>query len=222
MAAKKQQQKIEFLKREVTGTGACRKIRSKDMVPAILYGPDYKQGVPGTVSLRAIAPIANSEFRETTVIDLTMPDGKMCSALIRDVQRHPLSLRLNHIDFYQLVKGHKIKVEVPVTVINKDIAPGVKLGGMLNQSVRLIAIEVQPNEIPEDIIVDVKDLAMGAEIFVKDLKLPEGAECLTSPDAIVLHISQPKAAAEEEAPVEEEGVKEVEVLAKGKASKEEE
>ncbi len=220
MAAKKQQQKIEFTKREMTGTGACRKIRSKDMVPVILYGPEYKQGLTGTVSARAIAPIANGEFRETTVIELGLPDGKVCSALIRDVQRHPLTLRLRHIDFYQVLKGHKIKVEVPISVINKELAPGVKLGGMVNQSMRIIAMEIQPNDIPEEIVVDVKDLDMGAEIFVKDLKLPEGAECLSSPDSIVLHISQHKV--EEEAATAEEEVKEVEVVAKGKAIKEEE
>ena len=122
MAAKKQQHKIEFTLREKTGTGACRKIRSKDMVPAVLYGPEHKLGLAGMVSARAVAPIANSGARETTVIELAMSDGKECMALIRDVQRHPISQSLRHIDFYQVLKGHKVKVEIPIKVFNKECA----------------------------------------------------------------------------------------------------
>lgn len=220
MAAKKEQLKIEFTKREMTGKGVCRKIRTKSLVPVILYGPEYKQGLPGTVSLKAIAGIANSKARETTLIELSMPEGKTCSALIRDVQRHPLSQLIRHIDFYQVLKGHKIKVEIPIRVINTELSIGVKEGGMLNQSLRLVAVEIQPSDIPEEIIVDAKDLEMGAEIFVKDLQLPKGSEWLSSPETIVLHILQPRTVSDEDT-LEENAEKEIEVVAKGKANKEE-
>lgn len=221
MAARKQQQKIEFTKREATGKGVCRKLRAKDIIPVVLYGPEFKEGLPGTVSARAIAPIANSGFRETTVIDLEISGGGSCMALIRDVQRHPLTQAIRHIDFYQILRGHKIKVEVPVRVLNKELAPGVKDGGMLNHNTRLVVMNVMPKYIPEEITVDVKELAMGGEIFVKDLQLPEEAEWVTPEETIVLHITQPRAASDDE-PEDEGETKEVEVVAKGKASKEEE
>ncbi len=169
MAAKKQQQKIEFTLREKTGTGVCRKIRAKNLVPVILYGPEHKEGLAGTVSARAIAPIANSGARETTVIELAMSDGKECMALIRDVQRHPLTQNIRHIDFYQVLKGHKIKVEIPIRVINKELAPGLKEGGLLNQITRSLFVEIKPRDIPEDIVVDIAKLEIGGEIFIKDL-----------------------------------------------------
>ncbi|MBP8683941.1 MAG: 50S ribosomal protein L25 [Synergistaceae bacterium] len=217
MAAKKQQQKIEFTIREKTGTGVCRKIRAKNLIPVILYGPEYKQGLAGTVSARAIAPIANSEARETTVIELGMSDGKECMALIRDVQRHLLTQNIRHIDFYQVLKGHKIKVEIPIRVINKELSPGIKEGGLLNQITRSLSVEIKPRDIPEDIVVDIAELMIGGEIFIKDLTLPEDCDLLTAEDTLVLHISQPRAVSETEGDLLEEGSAEVEVVAKGKA-----
>ncbi|MDD4160225.1 MAG: 50S ribosomal protein L25 [Synergistaceae bacterium] len=221
MASKKQQQKIEFTIREKTGTGVCRKIRSKDLIPVILYGPEHKQGLAGTVSARAVAPIANSEAKETTLIELMMSDGKDCTALIRDVQRHPLTQNIRHIDFYQVLKGHKIKVEIPIRVINKEMAPGVKEGGLLTQSARSLTLEIKPRDIPEDIVVDVADLNMGEEIFIKDIILPEDCDLLSAGDTLVVHITQPKAAAEtSEEEVLEAEAPEVEVVAKGKTKEE--
>jgi len=217
MAAKKQQQKIEFTIREKTGTGVCRKIREKNLIPVILYGPEYKQGLAGTVSARAIAPIANSEARETTVIELGMSDGKECMALIRDVQRHLLTQNIRHIDFYQVLKGHKIKVEIPIRVINKELEEGIKEGGLLNQITRSLSVEIKPRDIPEDIVVDIAELMIGGEIFIKDLTLPEDCDLLTAEDTLVLHISQPRAVSETEGDLLEEGSAEVEVVAKGKA-----
>ncbi|MEA4873196.1 MAG: 50S ribosomal protein L25 [Synergistaceae bacterium] len=217
MAAKKQQQKIEFTIREKTGTGVCRKIRAKNLIPVILYGPEYKQGIAGTVSARAIAPIANSEARETTVIELGMSDGKECMALIRDVQRHLLTQNIRHIDFYQVLSGHKIKVEIPIRVINKELAPGIKEGGLLNQITRSLSVEIKPRDIPEDIVVDIAELMIGGEIFIKDLTLPEDCNLLTAEDTLVVHITQPRAVSETEEDLPEAESAEVEVVAKGKA-----
>ena len=221
MAAKtKQTPKIEFTKRTATGKGTCRKLRSKDQTPVVLYGPDYKESLPGVISTRAIMPVANGSRWETTLIELDI-EGTPCSALIRDVQRHPMTQKIRHIDFYQVVKGHKIKVEIPVHIINSELSQGVKDGCLINQSTRLIAIEVEPSNIPEEITVDATPLVKGSDMFVKDLQLPEGAELLTDPDTVVLSVVEPKAFEEpvQEAAAEEETA-EVEVVAKGKASKE--
>ncbi|MEG1502237.1 MAG: 50S ribosomal protein L25 [Synergistaceae bacterium] len=214
MAAKKLNLNIEFTKREKTGTGACRKLRSKNVVPAVLYGEDFKTGLAGTVLLKTVAPIANNPHRETMVLELTLSDGTKTSALIRDVQLHPLTQQIRHIDFYEVVRGHKIKVEVPVELVNTEISKGVKDGGLLNFETRIVAIEVLPRLIPEKIEVDVKDLELGAEVFVKDLPMPEDSKLITDGDALVLHITVPKAASDD---TEEDATTEVEVVAKGKA-----
>lgn len=223
--ASKHTVKLDFTKREATGTGVCRKIRSKSLVPAVLYGPDYKEGLPGTISLKAVTPVANSGRRDTTLIELTLNDGTNAEALIRDVQRHPLTQAIRHIDLYQVLKGHKVKVEIPVRIVKAELSKGVKEdGGLLTQSTRFVLVEVQPSDIPEEIEFDASGLELGAELFVKDLQVPEGVTVLTEPDALVLHIAVPKAY-EEEAPAEAETgdeAKEPEVVAKGKAAKEKE
>lgn len=219
--AKNQTVKLDFTKREVTGTGACRKIRSKNLTPVVLYGPDYKNGLAGTVLTKAIAPVANSGHRETTLIELAINDGTTASALIRDVQRHPFTRQIRHIDLYQVLKGHKVKVEIPIRIENAEAAKGVKDGGLLTHNTRLVLVEVQPSDIPEEIVVDAKDLEMGAEVFVKDLIVPEGVAVLTAPEILVLHIAAIRSADDEPEALEEES-KEVEVVAKGKAAKEEE
>ena len=141
-------------------------------------------------------------------------------ALIRDVQRHPISQNIRHIDFYQVLRGHKIKVEIPIRVINRENAPGVKEGGLLNQITRSVSVDIKPRDIPEDIVIDVAELKLGDEIFVRDLALPEGCDLHTPADTLILQITQPRAAAE----TEEEGLEgekaEVEVVAKGKAKEE--
>lgn len=221
MASKHQTVKLDFTRREGTGKGVCRKLRSKDLVPVVLYGPDYKHGLAGTVSVRAVTPVVNSAHRETTLLELAINDGSSAFALIREVQRHPLTQRLRHMDLYQVVKGHMIKVEVPVRVVNAELSQGIKDGGVLTHTTRFVLVEVQPSDIPEEIVVDIQGLAMGAEVFVKDLALPEGVAAVTEPDVLVLHIAESKASIDEAPAVEEES-KEVEVVAKGKAAKEEE
>ena len=79
-------------------------------------------------------------------------------------------------------------------------------------------VAIQPSDIPDEIVVDAKALELGSEVFIKDLLLPEGAELLSDEDTIVLHVLQPRAASDEEEASEEPA--EVEVVAKGKASKE--
>lgn len=208
--------KVEFSEKTTMGKGVNRKLRVKQLIPVVLYGPDYKHGVAGAVSNKLIAPIANSSRRDTTVIELVMPDGKTQSALIRDVQRHPTTQRLLHLDFVQVVKGHKMKVEIPILVENKDIARGIKDGGMLDQTMRTVTIEVLPKDIPGDITIDLKDMGLGTEVFVRDLPLPESADLVSDPEQLVLHISQTRTTAAEAA---EEGTEAgvPEVVVKGKA-----
>lgn len=114
-----------------------------------------------------------------------------------------------------------MKVEIPIIVSNKDISRGIKDGGMLDQPTRTVTIEVLPKDIPSDITIDLKDMALGAELFVKDLPLPASAELVSDADLLVLQITQTRAAAAENA-AEGEASGEVPVVAKGKAKEGEE
>ncbi|MDR1885164.1 MAG: 50S ribosomal protein L25 [Synergistaceae bacterium] len=212
--------KIRFTKRESTGKGTCRKLRAGGVVPAVFYGPEYKESVVGSVEVRDISAVADSPNWETSMIDLEMPDGRVEMALLRSVQRHVVSQKILHVDLYQLLKGHKVKVAIPVRVINKDICAGVKMGGVLEQPAREVEIMVLPREIPSEIVLDAAKMAMGSEISMRDLGLPESAELLSPEDSAVLLVTRPKALAD--TPQEESGEEntEVEVVGKGKRKEE--
>jgi large subunit ribosomal protein L25 len=207
--------RIKFTGRADTGKGVCRKLRAKGVVPAVFYGPEYRDSVVGVVDLKELSHVANAPNWETNMIDLEMPDGKVEMALLRSVQRHAVSRNILHVDLYQLMKDHKVRVAIPVRVVNKDIAAGVKMGGVLEQPVREVEIMVLPREIPSEIVLDTVKMAMGSEIFVSDLKMPESAELITPMDSVVVMISRPKSMADAPETGEEETA-EVEVVGKGK------
>ena len=214
--ATKEAAKIKFSKRTDTGKGTCRKLRVDGIVPAVFYGPEYKESVVGTVGAREIGNVANAPNWETTMINLELEGGKTEMALLRKVQRHAITQNILHVDLYQLRKDHKVKVAVPVRFINKEISVGVKMGGILEQPLREVEIAVLPSEIPSEIVLDAAKMAMGDEVFVRDLQFPESVELISSEDALVLMVIRPKSM---EAAAEEEGAEEtaeVEVVGKGK------
>jgi large subunit ribosomal protein L25 len=195
-------------------------MRTRGVVPAVFYGPEYGESVVGSLELKDISRVANAPNWETSMIDLELPGGREEMALIRDVQRHAVSQRILHVDLYQLVKGHKVKVAVPVRVVNKESAPGVKMGGIFEQPAREVEIMVLPREIPSEIVIDAGQMALGGEIFVRELGLPESAELLTPEDAVVVMVARPRSM-EETAPEEAEAAPaEVEVVGKGKRKEE--
>lgn len=214
----KEAPQLTFNSREKTGTGVCRKLRVEGQVPVILYGESYKEGLSGAVALKDVVNIANGAYWETTMIKLALPEGKEEMVLLREVQRHPVSRNIQHIDLYQLIKGHKVRVSVPVRLLNKELCVGVKMGGKLEQLLRDVIIETDPQEIPGDIAVDIAKMEMGQEILMKDLIFPASAVLITPADQPVIMVTRPKSVTD--AVEETEG--EVEVVAKGKAKKSDE
>lgn len=214
--------KIKFTKREVTGKGTCRKLRVKGVVPAVFYGPEYKESLVGSVNAKELGHVANSVNWETNMIDLELPDGTVEMALLRNVQRHAITQNILHVDLYQLVKGHKVKVTVPIRVINREISAGVKMGGVFEQYLRDVEMSVLPREIPSDIEIDVAKLAIGNTVTLNDLNLPESAELSLQGDTIVVTVAKPRSMADLPEAEEAEEVTEVEVVGKGKKKDDEE
>ena len=205
--------------RETKGKEANRKVRSSGYIPCVVYGPDYLGSLPGKVKASEIGKVVASSRWETQTIQMTFPGGKDEMCLMREVQKDILNGQILHIDFVQLVKGHRINVNIPVKLVGRDECPGVKLGGVIDHLLREISMEVLPGQIPESIVIDVSTLGLGDQIQVKDLPVPEEAEVLAEPDEVVVAVMIPRGIGEDEEPETEE--KEVEVVAKGKAKDEE-
>ncbi len=213
--------KVTLEQREKSGKEYATKLRNQGYVPAVFYGSGYPESIPVMVKIKDILPAVNSGHWETFRLDVTLPNGTTEMALMRDIQKDFLNGNLLHIDFYQLVSGHKVQVKVPIDIINRETCAGVKAGGILEQLVHEVSIDVMPREIPDILTVDVRNLAIGTEVRLGDIVLPESAELLDDADSTVVLVAEPRT--EETAEVEgEEEQKEVEVLAKGKAKTQEE
>jgi large subunit ribosomal protein L25 len=196
--------------RDNGGKGVARKLRSEGRIPAVVYGHGRE---PQALSIptRELERLLDHISAESTVIDLDI-DGKGSRTLIREIQRHPFKRQILHVDFQELVAGEKITVNIPVILVG--VPDGVRMdGGVLDQVMREIEVEVDPSNIPNHIDVDVTRLTIGTSIHVGDITLPEGVESMADDDATICVVSAPRAAVEETAAeAEAEAVAEPEVI----------
>ncbi len=204
--------------REKTGKGENGRIRRAGFVPCIIYGPEIKENIKGKVNMRELERILAGHW-ETTRLNVKLPDGSEELCIIREAQRHPLTDMPLHVDFLHLVRGRKITVKIPVEVVGREDSQGVKDGGVLEFTHEL-EVETLPMSIPDVITVDVSGLNVGDAIHVKDLKLPENVEVLADPEEIVANVVTSRGVEEAEPEEEAPAAADVEVVAKGKAAKE--
>ena len=184
--------------RTATGKGAVRKLRAAGRIPAILYGQG-KESVPLAIDPRALEKVLRAGGANA-LLDLTVegrPELGSPVALVKELQRHPIRGTIVHADLYQVDLTRSVEVEVPVHLIGK--AKGIDFGGILEHSLREVALECLPRSIPASIEVDVSNMEIGDVIHVRDLVLPPGVSLVSDPDLGVVHVALP--AAEEEAPV---------------------
>jgi large subunit ribosomal protein L25 len=177
-----------------------------------------KEAVLGSVNTTQINRVLSGGHWETMRITLKLPSGSDEMCIIREVQRHPLTGRLVHIDFMRLLKDRKVTVNVPVRILGRETSPGIKDGGVL-ENLHEIEVETLPMNIPEYIDIDVSGMALGSMIHVKDLVLSGDLTILADPEEVAAIVAIPRSV-EETAPETEP--QEVEVMAKGKAAKGEE
>jgi large subunit ribosomal protein L25 len=211
--------------RDGKGKGAARTLRSQGQIPAVIYGHGRE---PQALALNArdLDKMLSHIQAESTVIEVTV-GGQTAKTLIREIQRHPIKRQILHVDFQALVAGEKVTVSIPIVL--QGIPEGVRLeGGVLDQTLREIEIEVDPSNIPDHIEYDVTNMVIGDSVHISDLKVPEGVEVLDDPETSVAVLAAPRAVIEETAavaePVEGEAgaVAEPEVIGRGKEDEDDE
>jgi large subunit ribosomal protein L25 len=151
------------------------------------------------------------------VVDL---DGAASGkALLQDVQWDTFFHQVLHVDLLRVRAGERVTVDVPIEL--RGESPGVQNGGVIEQMIHSVEIEVALDVIPDKLHVNINQLQIGDQLTIKDITdLPEGAKVLADEDDMIVHCIQP-AVEEEEAPAEEAVVGEPEVIAKGKQEEEE-
>lgn len=187
--------------RENGGKGVARKLRSEGRIPAVVYGHG-REPQALSIGTRELERLLDHISAESTVIDLDI-DGKGSRTLIREIQRHPFKRQILHVDFQELVAGEKITVNIPIILVG--VPDGVRMdGGILDQVMRELEVEVDPSNIPNHIDVDVTKLTIGSSVHVGDITLPEGVVSMEEDDATICVVSAPRAAVEEAAAAEGE------------------
>ena len=184
------------------GTGASRRLRGSGRVPGVIYGAS-QAATPIELDHNALLRHLKLEAFHASILDMAV-DGARERVLLRDFQMHPWKPQVLHVDFQRIDPTKKIHMYVPLHFMNEEISPGVKTGGgVVTHAMNEIEIQCLPDQLPEYVEVDLKDVQLNDIIHVNDLKLPDGVEPTTklkadNPPVASVHV--PKvAAAEEEA-----------------------
>ncbi len=193
--------------RSETGKGVARKLRSRGEIPAVAYGHGQETRAL-TVNALELQRLLATINPETTIIDLEVEGGETVPALIREIQRHPSRPILQHVDFFQIRAGEKLHVEVPVRLLGTPVGVSEE-GGILQEVLRELTVEVLPRNIPTVIEVDVSGMKLGDSVHVSDISVPDGA-VLNDAELVICTVSAPSAAALPEDAEAEEGVGDVE------------
>jgi large subunit ribosomal protein L25 len=177
---------LEGTLRTELGKSNVQELRRKGFVPCNLYG--------GKENVNFYAPynsflklIYNPDFFK---VEVTV-GGKQYSALIKEVQLNPVTDRINHIDFLELVSGKKVNAEIPLKFVGQS--QGVKDGGKFVQKMRKLKVKATPENLTEVIEVNIDHLELGKSVYVRDIKT-NNIEIVNSPEIPVATVDVPRAA----------------------------
>jgi len=211
-------------KRDDQGKGASRKLRRAGQVPAVVYGGD-RPPMSISVDEHALRELLKGEGGEHTIFLLKLEGSKEeRRAMIREIQKDPISGRFKHIDFIRITAGHKVHVRMPVEL--KGDCVGVRHGGRVDFVSRELQVEVLPRDMFDKFTVDISNLDVGHHISVSDLEsmLPPSARILEDSHRVVVVVETPRLVTEAEATPAGEMViteaAEPEVIRKGKVAAE--
>lgn len=205
--------------RSHTGKGAARSLRRAGRIPAVVYGHN-RAAEALTLEAAAAERLLAGLGSGTAMVDLTIEGREPVKVLVREVQRDPLRpATVLHLDLYEVRADERITVEVPIRLTG--IPDGVRNhGGVLDHLMHKLAIRVFPADLPDRVEVDVTALAIGHQVFVRDLVVPR-AEILADPKLPVCTVVPPRTEQEETPAVEEAAaLAEPELIRKPKADEE--
>lgn len=145
----------------------AKKLRKQGITPAVVYSKKFaNQNIQvNTIEFFKLYRDAGN----THVIDLNI-DGKSQPTLVHELEIHPVTHRIVHIDFLAVDLKEDVQADVPVRIINKDKCPGVKVGGVLNIALESLEVVSKPDNIPDAILIDAINLDFDGVVYISDLK----------------------------------------------------
>ncbi len=196
--------------RTETGKGPNRRLRATGMVPAVIYGTG-QEPVMVSLNFRELEKALKKPNAETNLFNLE-GEGKKVTAVIRELQRDPLTRRFLHVDLLRVAMDQEAEFEVPIHPVGTPI--GVREGGMMETHLRSIVVRCLPTVLPEDLKVDISGIAVNTTFHVSDLQLPEGLTMVTEPEETLFAVHAMRVATAEEGAEGEAAPAQPEVIGK--------
>ena len=170
-------------------------LRREGLIPVALYGHKGAESVSLTMPAKEATLLLRKASVNNTLVDVNVPDinysGK---ALIREVQAHPWKRTLYHLSFFSVPEGQSVSLVVPIEIVGNSA--GVKEGGILEQNITELNISCTPKNIPQSIQIDISNFAIGTNLAVGEVVLPEGVTVLDDGEQTVFSIVAPAKRAE--------------------------
>jgi len=205
--------KLIAKKRSLEGSSNARRMRNTGNLPGVIYGSD-KAPVSIELDTHDFEQILHHHTSESLLIEINLEGEGDLSVLVKDVQHHPVTSDLIHVDLMRVEANKPIHVDIAIELVGES--KGVKAGGILDHVMHSIAVECLPGDLVEAFEADVSGLEIGDSLHVSDLNIGSKYKLLVDEEAIVAGVSGPQAEEVEEEE-EGEGATEPEVITEKKA-----
>ncbi|MCY4655827.1 MAG: 50S ribosomal protein L25/general stress protein Ctc [Gammaproteobacteria bacterium] len=164
---------LEVESRERSSKNAVRRLRRSGRIPGIVYGAD-RAPTPISIANNDVVRVMQNSGFFSQIIDLKLQDLSQ-QVLVRDMQRHPSSDRVLHIDFLRIREDQVVQISIPIRLENESRCVGVRLsGGLLARNLVEVEVSCLPRNLPEFLSVDVVNLDVNESVHLSDIELPEG------------------------------------------------
>lgn len=185
--------KLKASKRENLQKSVTNQLREDGFIPAVLYGREKEAS---TISVNRIELVKTlREEGRNAIITLDIENGETVDVMLHEYQMHPIKDVILHADFYVVDLSEEMDVEVPLRLEGE--AQGSKDGGILQQPLYVLQVRAKPNEIPDEITVDVSALEIGDNLTIADLPKAKEYEFLDDPETGIAIVLPPEAEEEE-------------------------
>jgi len=181
---------ISAEKRVDLGKKEAKALRAAGKVPCVVYGGENVQHFAATEI--AFNNLVYTPNVYAVAIDI---EGTTINALIKDIQFHPVTDKILHVDFIELIPGQAVNAQIPVIITGNAI--GVMNGGKLHNALRKLSVRATPENLPDSITLDITEMKIGQKIYVRDVKT-NNFDILTSGNAVVVAVKTARNVIEEE------------------------
>ncbi|MEC8517654.1 MAG: 50S ribosomal protein L25 [Verrucomicrobiota bacterium] len=181
--------KLNIKKRNNQGSSSSRRMRSEGILPGIMYGSDNEPNLV-EMNLHQVEQILKNHNSDTILIEVDVENEGSTRVLMKEVQYHPVTSSILHVDLQKVVAGKPIQVDISVEL--KGEPEGVKSGGLLDHITHSISIECLPKDMISSIEVDISNLDIGNSLSISDISVPPEIKILSDENLIIVSVSAPK------------------------------